>query len=151
VIRASLCRNCFCTTGHKALNGLCVYLECSIGLQNILAVHAVALWCLTSKWRYAFSNSGLIFLEVQFRSPPPLLKVRNRIVSSAAARAILHCQDGAEAGLAVHNALICLRSFGQRIRFDHCFHFSLGHEVERFVKIFGAILLASNDTNASHK
>jgi hypothetical protein len=66
-------------------------------------------------------------------------------------RGVLHRQHGAEAGLAVHNAPIRLRSVGQRIRFDQCFHLSLGHEVERFVKIFGAVLLACHYANASHE
>lgn len=65
--------------------------------------------------------------------PKMIRKVHNRNAYSVAARAVLHRQDGAEAGLAVDNALICLWSFGQRISFDHGFHFSLGHEVERFV------------------
>src|SRR5258708_3346794 len=49
----------------------------------------------------------------------------------------LHCQDGAKPGLALHNALIGLRSLGQRVRFDDRFNFSLCYEIKGFVEIFG--------------
>ena len=60
----------------------------------------------------------------------------------------LHCQNGAEAGLALHNALVRLWSIGQRVRLDDRFHFSLRHEIKGLVEIFRAVLLAANDTNA---
>lgn len=42
----------------------------------------------------------------------------------------LHCEDGAEPGLALHKALICLRSLGQWVRLDYRFNFSLRYEIE---------------------
>src|SRR5579863_10034482 len=60
----------------------------------------------------------------------------------------LHGEDGAEAGLALHHALICLRSLGQWVRLDYRFNFSLRHEIKGFVEIFGAVLLAADDLNA---
>ena len=60
----------------------------------------------------------------------------------------LHCEDGAEPGLALHNALVGLRSLGQWVRLDYRFNFSLRYEIKGFVEIFGAVLLAANDTNA---
>ena len=99
-----------------------------------------------NRWREA-DFSGVMWATLHLL----VSKVHSRIVYSVAASELLHRQDGAEAGLAVYDALIRLRSFGQRIRFDNCFHFFLGHEVERFVKIFGAVLLASDYAKASHE
>src|SRR4029077_4340882 len=62
----------------------------------------------------------------------------------------LHCEDGAEPGLALHDTLVCLRSLGQWVRLDYRFNFPLRYEIKRFVEIFGAVLLAANDTNALH-
>jgi hypothetical protein len=62
----------------------------------------------------------------------------------------LHCEDGAEPGLAIYNSLVCLRSLGQWIRLDYRFNLPLRYEIKRFVKIFGAVLLAANDANALH-
>ena len=39
---------------------------------------------------------------------------------------LLHCEDGAEPGRSLDNALISLRSFGQRVGLDYRFNFSLG-------------------------
>src|SRR6516162_2638579 len=59
-----------------------------------------------------------------------------------------HGKHGAEPGRALHNALICLRSFGQRVGLDYRFDFSLGYVIQGFVEIFGAILLAADDLDA---
>ena len=42
---------------------------------------------------------------------------------------LLHCEDGAEPGRALDNALISLRSFGQRVGLDYRFNFSLGYVI----------------------
>src|ERR1700721_4840695 len=60
----------------------------------------------------------------------------------------LHCEDGAEAGLALRNALVGLCGFGQWIGFNDRFDFSLSYVIQGFVKIFGAILLAADDFDA---
>ena len=60
----------------------------------------------------------------------------------------LHCKDGAESGLAFHNALVCFRRLSQRVRLNDRFNFSLRHEIKGLVEIFGAVLLAANDPNA---
>src|SRR5215472_4002858 len=60
----------------------------------------------------------------------------------------LHCEDGAEAGLALHHSLISLWSLGQWVRLDYRFDFPLRYEIKGFVEVFGAVLLAANDTNA---
>jgi hypothetical protein len=60
----------------------------------------------------------------------------------------LHCEDGAESGLAIHNSLVCLRSLGQWIGLDYRFNFPLRYKIKRFVEIFGAVLLAANYANA---
>src|ERR1700758_1716766 len=52
---------------------------------------------------------------------------------------LLHCEDGAEPGRALDNALISLRSFGQRVGLDYRFNFSLGYVIQGFVKVFRAI------------
>ena len=57
----------------------------------------------------------------------------------------LHGKDGAEASLALRDALISLGSFGQWIRFDNRFHFSFGDVVQSFIEILGTVLLAAND------
>jgi hypothetical protein len=41
----------------------------------------------------------------------------------------LHCEDGAEPGLAIHNSLVCLRSLGQWVRLDYRFNFPLRYEI----------------------
>jgi hypothetical protein len=56
----------------------------------------------------------------------------------------LHCEDGTEPGLALHDALVCLRSLGQWVRLDDSFNFSLRYEIKGFVEIFGAVLLAAD-------
>ncbi len=55
---------------------------------------------------------------------------------------LLHCEDGAEPGRSLDNALISLRSFSQRVGLDYRFNFSLGYVIQGFVKVFRAILLA---------
>ena len=60
----------------------------------------------------------------------------------------LHGQHGAEAGLAFGHALIRLGSLGQGVRFGDRLNFSLGDEIERFVKILRTILLASDHLNS---
>jgi len=42
---------------------------------------------------------------------------------------LLHCEDGAEPGRSLDNALISLRSFGQRVGLDYRFNFSLGYVI----------------------
>jgi len=42
---------------------------------------------------------------------------------------LLHCEDGAEPGRAIDNALISLRGFGQRVGLDYRFNFSLGYVI----------------------
>src|SRR5437667_3546240 len=59
----------------------------------------------------------------------------------------LHCEDGAEPGLALHDTLVSLRSLGQWVRLDYRFNFPLCYEIKGFVEIFGTVLLASNDAN----
>src|SRR3984893_5134069 len=61
---------------------------------------------------------------------------------------LLHCEDGAEPGRSLDNALISLRSFGQRVGLDYRFNFSLGYVIQGFVKVFRAILLAADDFDA---
>src|SRR5438445_8892401 len=63
----------------------------------------------------------------------------------------LHRQHRSEPRLAVHHALISFRSFRQRIRLHHGFHFALRHEIQRFVEIFRAVLRASNYAQAFHE
>ena len=60
----------------------------------------------------------------------------------------LHCEDGAEPGLALGNALVRLLSLCQWIRLNDRFDFSLGYEIQGFVEIFGAVLLTANYPNA---
>src|SRR6266436_5607776 len=45
----------------------------------------------------------------------------------------LHCQDGAEPGLALRHAIVGLRRLCQRVRLHNRFHFSLRHKIKRFV------------------
>ena len=59
-----------------------------------------------------------------------------------------HCEDGAEAGFALGNPVVGLRRLSQWVRFDNGLDFSLRDEIKRFVKIFGAVLLAANYPNA---
>src|SRR5258708_8014694 len=61
---------------------------------------------------------------------------------------LLHCEDGAEPGRSLDNALISLRSFGQRVGLDYRFNSSLGYVIQGFVKVFRAILLAADDFDA---
>ena len=63
----------------------------------------------------------------------------------------LHGEDGAEAGFAVDDTLIGLGGVGQWVGLDYRFDFSLGYEIQGFVEIFGAVLLAANDPNALEK
>ena len=42
---------------------------------------------------------------------------------------LLHCEDRAEPGRSLDNALISLRSFGQRVGLDYRFNFSLGYVI----------------------
>ena len=56
----------------------------------------------------------------------------------------LHCEDGAEAGLALSNPLVGLGSFAQWIGFNYRFDFSLVYVIQGFVEIFGSILLAAD-------
>src|SRR5271165_7270371 len=63
----------------------------------------------------------------------------------------LHGQHGAEAGLAFGHTLIRLGSLGEGVRFGDGLDFSLGDEIERFVKILGTILLAPNHLNSFHQ
>src|SRR5713226_4808337 len=60
----------------------------------------------------------------------------------------LHCEDGAEPGLALRNALVGLRRLCHYVRLDARFDFSLCSEIKGFVEIFGAVLLTANDPNA---
>jgi hypothetical protein len=60
----------------------------------------------------------------------------------------LNCEDGTEPGFALYNAFIRLRSLGQRVRLDDRFNFALRYEIKGFVEIFGAVLLATDHTNA---
>jgi hypothetical protein len=60
----------------------------------------------------------------------------------------LHCEHGAESGLALRNLVVDLRCLCQWIRLHNRFNFSLRYEIKRFVKIFGAVLLAANYSNA---
>src|SRR6266851_7937636 len=60
----------------------------------------------------------------------------------------LHCEDGAEPGLALRNALVGLRCLCQWVRLDDRFNFSLRYEIKGFVEIFWAVLLTANDPNA---
>jgi hypothetical protein len=60
----------------------------------------------------------------------------------------LHCQDGAKSGLALCHAIVGLRCLSQRVGLHNRFNFSLRYEIKRFVKIFGAVLLAADDSNA---
>jgi hypothetical protein len=60
----------------------------------------------------------------------------------------LHCQDSAESSLVLRHAIVCLRCLCQRVRLHDRFNFSLLYEIKRFVKIFGAVLLAANYSNA---
>ena len=48
-------------------------------------------------------------------------------------RDLLHCENGAEASLALGNPLIGLRSFSQRVGLDYRLDFSLGHVIEGLV------------------
>src|SRR5260370_3299350 len=61
---------------------------------------------------------------------------------------LLHCEDGAEPGRSLDNALISLRSFGQRVGLDYRFNFSLGYVIQGFVKVFRPILLPADDFDA---
>ena len=60
----------------------------------------------------------------------------------------LHCEDGSEAGLALRNTFVGLRSFGQWVSLNHRFDFPSGYVVEGFVEIFRAILLAADYLDA---
>src|SRR3984893_3108013 len=61
---------------------------------------------------------------------------------------LLHCEDSAEPGRSLDNALVSLRSFGQRVGLDYRFNFSLGYVIQGCVKVFRAILLAGDDFDA---
>src|SRR5262249_55394964 len=61
---------------------------------------------------------------------------------------LLHCEDGAEPSRSLDNALICLRSFRQRVGLDYRFNFPLSYIIQGFVKVFRAILLAADDFDA---
>ena len=93
------------------------------------------------EWSWSSLNIAFVFFSS---------KVHNRMAYSAAARAVLHRQDGAEARLAVDDTLIRLRSLSQWVRLDYRFNFSLRYEIKGFVEIFGAVLLAANYPNALH-
>src|SRR5216683_5345774 len=60
----------------------------------------------------------------------------------------LHCEDGAEPGLALGNAVVSPGCLSQWVRLHNRFNSSLRYEIKRFVKIFGAVLLATNYSNA---
>ena len=60
----------------------------------------------------------------------------------------LHCEDGPEPGFALRNAVVGLRCLCQWVRLHNGFNFSFRYEIKRFVKIFGAVLLAANYSNA---
>src|ERR1700733_16300575 len=59
----------------------------------------------------------------------------------------LHCEDGAESGLALRDAFIGFGGIRQWITLDDCFDLSLRHEIKGFVEIFGTVLLTTNDAD----
>src|SRR5437762_8856577 len=63
----------------------------------------------------------------------------------------LHCEDGPEPGFALRNAVVGLRCLCQWVRLHNGFNFSFRYEIKRFVKIFGAVLLAANYSNRSEE
>jgi len=78
-------------------------------------------------------------------SPRPIPKITAPLETDAdCSDRRLHCQDGAKSGLALRHAVVGLRCLGQRVRLHNRFNFSLRCEIKRFVKIFGAVLLAAN-------
>src|SRR5690348_4547795 len=93
--------------------------------------------------RYAELLCGLFFTIKTCRVAEQLCATRLTIRDGP-----LHCEDSAEPCLAFRNASVSLLCLCQRIRLDHRFNFSLRHEIERFVEIFGAVLLAANESNA---
>jgi hypothetical protein len=48
----------------------------------------------------------------------------------------VHCEDSAESGLALSDAVVCLRCLCPWIRLDDRLSFSLHYEIKGFVEIF---------------
>ena len=90
----------------------------------------------------------MIFMR--FRGPQALMGtnvIRPKTGGERSGR-LLHCEDGAEPGCSLDDALISLRSFGQRVGLNYRFNFPLGYVIQGFIEIFGAILLAADDFDA---